>query len=166
MSSCTCAQGGVAPYARCIPFTILNSYLLARVYTTCASTCVYYTCQHMCILHVLARIYTTRASTCVLYTCQHVCLLHVLDYYSKTCFPDLSTEDSFSSRLFLGMFVLQGFFSERDQMCVLLRWWLEHYCSMYTVTFLKVYEVFVTKASYCICLLLHPFSVNKLKLRL
>ena len=83
---------------------------------------------------------------------------------SSTDFPDLSTEDSFSSRLFLGMFVLQGFFSERDQMCVLLRWWLEHYCS--TVTFLKVYVVFVTKASYCICLLLHPFSVNKLKLRL
>ena len=41
----------------------------------------------MCILHVLAHVYTTRASTCVLYTCLHVCLLHVLDYYSKTCPP-------------------------------------------------------------------------------
>ena len=158
MSSCACAQGRSSSLSQVHP--IHNLKLLP------ASTCVYYMCQHMCILHVLARVYTTRASTCVLYTCQHVCLLHVLDYYSKTCFPDLSTEDSFSSRLFLGMFVLQGFFSERDQMCVLLRWWLEHYCSMYTVTFLKVYEVFVTKASYCICLLLHPFSVNKLKLRL
>ena len=100
MSSCTCAQGGVAPYARCIPFTILNSYLLARVYTTCASTCVYYTCQHMCILHVLARVYTTRASTCVLYTCQHVCLLHVLDYYSKTCLLDHIKGVDFESLIF------------------------------------------------------------------
>ena len=82
-----------------IPFTISNSYLLARVYTTCASTCVYYTCQHMCILHMLARVYTTRASTCVLYTCQHVCLLHVLDYYSKTCPLE-------APRLFIGLEII------------------------------------------------------------